>query len=394
MQEKARCVAEYRRGVRRGGGRAARCLAPRRGGEGAARGLAPRRGGGRATRGLALLAWMAMAWAAMAWTGCAPAHRRPAGAAGPEPPHMAGRPPAAAPEADVIIDTRTGEPVSFEAMMDDLADVRVVFIGERHTSAAHHEIQLRIIKALYERHPRDLKVGMEMFSRPYQSVLDDWSAGLLDRSRFLRRVHWHANWKYDFDLYAGILEFAREASIPVVALNIPFHIPPKIAVGGIDTLLPEEAAQLPRSIDTQNAAHRAYLKEIYERHRAMLRGRDDFEDFYMVQNVWEDVMAEAVADNLGDGCMAVALGNGHIVNRYGVPDRMAARTGLPYRTVLPDPGGDVVPGPAVGDYIWRTAGPDQETSGPHPKTAGPDQETVEPHPKTSGPDPKTAESDS
>ena len=256
---------------------------------------------------------------------------------------------------------RGPEPVFFEEMIDDLADARVVYVGEQHRRVAHHRIQLRIIKALHERHP-DLKVGMEMFSRPYQPVLDDWSAGRLDREAFLKASHWYANWKFDYDLYESILRYVRENGLPLIALNIPFHIPPKIAVGGIDTLLPEERRYLPAEIKTDDPGHRAYLEEVYEAHRAMLKGRDDFENFYMAQNVWEDVMAESVADNLDDAHMVVIIGNGHIERRFGVPERAYDRTGAPYRTVLTDPG----PGPAepeMGDYIWRTFTPGAEPPG-------------------------------
>lgn len=246
-------------------------------------------------------------------------------------------------------------PMTFDEMIDDLAGARIVYLGEQHRRVAHHRIQLRIIKALHERHP-DLKVGMEMFSRPYQPVLDEWSAGTLTREDFLKRSHWYANWKYDYELYASILRYIRENRIPLVALNIPFHIPPKIAVGGIETLLPDDRKYLPREIETGDPDHRAYIEEIYKVHRPMLRGRDDFEDFYMAQNVWEDIMAESIARNLGDGPMVAIAGNGHIVRRFGVPARAFVRTGEPYRTVLPDPG-NVPETPAVGDYIWRTFRP-------------------------------------
>jgi uncharacterized iron-regulated protein len=256
---------------------------------------------------------------------------------------------------------RGPEPVLFEEMIDDLADARVVYVGEQHRRVAHHRIQLRIIKALHERHP-DLKVGMEMFSRPYQPVLNDWSAGILDQEAFLKSSHWYANWKFDYDLYESILRYVRENGLPLIALNIPFHIPPKIAVGGIDTLLPGERQYLPAEIKTDDPGHRAYLEEVYEAHRAMLKGRDDFENFYMAQNVWEDVMAESVADNLDDAHMVVIIGNGHIQRRFGVPERAYDRTGAPYRTVLTDPG----PGPAepeMGDYIWRTFMPGAKPPG-------------------------------
>ena len=72
--------------------------------------------------------------------------------------------------------------------MADVRTARVVYVGERHTSARHHEIQLRLIRALHDGGLR-LAVGMEMFDRSYQAVLDLWSTGGLDEETFLRRTH-------------------------------------------------------------------------------------------------------------------------------------------------------------------------------------------------------------
>lgn len=230
-----------------------------------------------------------------------------------------------------IISGKTGSAVSFEDFIDDLLGARVVYIGERHTNRIHHDNQLAIIARLSERSP-DFAVGMEMFDRSYQSVLDDWTAGKLDQKAFLKKCHWYANWRIDYELYEGILKFVKENRIKLVGLNIPFHIPPKIAVGGIANLLPDEKKWLPKTINTENTDHRNYLEKIFKMHN--IKGRDSFEDFYTTQCVWEEIMAESVANHLGSGKMAVIAGNGHIVNRYGIPDRAFARTNAPFRTVL------------------------------------------------------------
>ncbi|MCF8037072.1 MAG: ChaN family lipoprotein, partial [Desulfobacteraceae bacterium] len=164
-----------------------------------------------------------------------------------------------------IVSADANGPVSFEQMIADLADARVVYVGETHTRAADHDIQLKILKALHKEHP-GLCVGMEMFSRPYQQVLDQWSAGSLETDAFIRKVHWYANWKFDFGLYADLLDFIREHRVALYGLNIAFHVPPKVAAGGLDSLLPEDAARLPAEIDLSDSGHREYVREIFEGH--------------------------------------------------------------------------------------------------------------------------------
>jgi uncharacterized iron-regulated protein len=251
----------------------------------------------------------------------------------------------------VIVSSRTGATVTFDELLEDLLTVRIVYVGEQHTNPHHHAIQLRIIRALHDKAP-DLVVGMEMFDATYQDVLDAWSSGALDRDSFLKKTHWYANWRYPFELYADILDFVRENRIRLVGLNIPFHLPAKISIGGIETLSEEEKRYLPRHMDTTHQAHRAYVEKIFREHR--IKGREDFESFYTAQTVWEEAMAEAAARSLeGTGKMVVLAGNGHIVQKFGIPQRAFARTQAPYRTVYPASVGSSVD-LSVGDYVWVT----------------------------------------
>ena len=135
--------------------------------------------------------------------------------------------------------SRNRSPVSYDEFVADLKEARFVYIGEIHTVKSHHDIQLKIIKELFSYNP-NIAVGMEMFDRTYQQVLDQWTEGSLDRKTFINKTHWYANWKYDFDLYSDILEFLKEKKVRTVGLNVPFHIPPKIATGGIESLSGDE----------------------------------------------------------------------------------------------------------------------------------------------------------
>ena len=249
-----------------------------------------------------------------------------------------------------IVSMDTGAVVSFEEFMESLEDAGIVYVGERHTNPVHHRIQLRIVRALYEKRP-DLSIGMEMFDRTYQPVLDLWSAGQLDENEFVKRSHWYANWRYDFALYRDILVFAKENRVPVVALNIPFHIPRKIAAGGVDSLMDDDRKHLPETIDTGIQAHRKYVENVFREH--LQSGLEDFEPFYEAQCAWEDAMAESVANRPGSGPIAVLVGNGHIVRKFGIPDRAYARKAEPFKTVYLAPAGESVESD-YADYIWVT----------------------------------------
>ena len=255
-------------------------------------------------------------------------------------------------EEGLIISTKLEKPVSFGELLADLERCRIVYVGEKHTNAAHHGIQLKVIQAIFKKHS-NLVVGMEMFDHTYQDVLDMWSAGELDQKDFLKKSHWYANWRFDFSLYRDILAFIRDNHLRLVALNIPNHIPPKIREGGIDNLREGEKKHLPQQINTTNTAHREYLQSVFDGHKHHFRGEVEFENFYAAQSVWEDAMAEMISQHLSNDVMVVLAGNGHIQFKYGIPDRAFSRTGATFRTVYLAPVGSEVE-LDIADYIWVT----------------------------------------
>ena len=249
-----------------------------------------------------------------------------------------------------IIAAQTGKEVSFDEMMADLNRHQIVLVGEKHTSTAHHAIQLKIIQTGFKSN-HALVVGMEMFDRSYQSILDLWSAGVLDEEAFLRKTHWYANWRFDFALYRDILMFIKENRIKLVGLNIPTYIPGRIRVGGIDNLSISDKRYLPKEIDTSNTAHRNYVREVFDQHK--FSDKVSFDDFYMAQCVWDEIMAESIAADLGSRKVIALMGNGHIQFKYGVPDRVQRRTGASVRTVYLASAGEEVK-LDIGDFIWIT----------------------------------------
>ena len=253
--------------------------------------------------------------------------------------------------AGTIIHAQQARAVTFEALLADVVSAEVIYLGETHTSKRDHDIQLKVIRSVFEKNP-DVVVAMEMFDRTYQAVLDKWSAGELTEAEFLKKTHWYANWRYNYDLYRDILAYVKEHRIPLVGLNIPFHIPSKIAVGGLENLSDADRMHIPRTLDTSNPDHRAYVEEVFKRHR--FKGRDDFESFYQAQCAWEDAMAEVVAAQPDDKRVIVLAGNGHIIQKFGIPNRAYGRNPRPFRTIYPTPVGTRAE-LRDADYIWVTS---------------------------------------
>jgi len=66
-----------------------------------------------------------------------------------------------------------GSATTFNALVEEISDARVIFIGETHDSPDDHRTQLDIIQALHEK-DLTMAVGLEMFTERDQVILDQW----------------------------------------------------------------------------------------------------------------------------------------------------------------------------------------------------------------------------
>ena len=258
---------------------------------------------------------------------------------------------------------RTSHESDFMDMIDHLAGADVVYVGEVHTNARHHLVQLRVIEHLLAR-GRLHAVGMEMFQRKFQPALDDYVRGTIDEKELLERTEWKKRWRFDFGLYRPILELARKHRLKVLALNVEDEIRKPASKGGLDAV-PEELRRTLPALHLKDKDHRAYLEAQYKAHFPKDKEFDQerFERFYLVMCLWDDVMANTIVTWFrtapDDGQIVVLAGGGHIANRYGIPGRVHRRNGKAYQTVIPRSVDKAEPDREVfshhfADFVWLT----------------------------------------
>lgn len=219
-----------------------------------------------------------------------------------------------------VLRARGGEELAFDAFVAELGRARAVCIGESHRNPHHHWVQLRVLEELGG---EGKALGMEMFQRPFQGVLDDFAAGRIDEPTMLSRTGWAERWGYDFALYRPLVRLAVERRMKILALNAPTELTRKVARQGLGALLPEERAQVP-DLDLEDAAHREWFRQATEGHGMP---SESFENFYTAQVIWDETMAETVAAWLAgdDDRRAVILaGQGHCIDA-GIPRRLRRR---------------------------------------------------------------------
>lgn len=241
------------------------------------------------------------------------------------------------PEPDEIHHLPTGLEVSFDGMMDIVSGARLVCVGEMHRNLHAHRVQLRVVKELHRRFPGEVAIGMEMFRAPQQEALDRWTNGELTELEFLEAADWYGNWGSDFRYYRGILEFARDNRIDVVALNPSREIQREVSRTGLDGM-PEEIRRNLPEIGPVDPYQRKAMEAVYGDH---VPSEGGFDAFFGVQMLWEETMAARIVEYLrsarGTGKkMVTVTGGWHVRYGFGLPKKVVRRMAVPYAIILPE----------------------------------------------------------
>jgi uncharacterized iron-regulated protein len=228
-----------------------------------------------------------------------------------------------------------GDPITFVQLLNDLETTKVIFAGESHDQIEHHQIQVRMIQELVAK-GKDVVIGMEMFEKSQQPILDRLSQGLLTEEEFLKEVQWETTWGMEYELYKGILEIARSRHLKILGLNVPRDLVKKVAENGIDGLSSEDRKRLPQ-MDLTNQQHRIYIASVYKGHEK--GSTKDFENFYEAQCLWDEGMAESLSEFLQSAqaegkTVLVFAGSGHIVFDFGIPNRLHRRIPVSFKTIV------------------------------------------------------------
>ncbi len=248
----------------------------------------------------------------------------------------------------------------FAAIMAQLDDKRVVYVGETHTSMADHRLQLRIIEALYQKNP-DLAIGMEMFPTTSQKALDAYTGEQadLDEGSFLKASRYFQVWRYDYRLYREIMQFAHARHIPVVGLNLEDEtVGTVFRTGSVDALPADVKKSLPVDRDLDMPGYAEWLGVMHDMHASSGHGSGSLGGFIQAQALWDETMAENIATHLRQHPgrrMVVLAGSQHSRKDSGIPPRLLRRLPLRQATVLSiAEGSDAENLAEMADYFFVT----------------------------------------
>lgn len=264
---------------------------------------------------------------------------------------------------DALTDSRSGELFAPGELAGKLAGVRLLFVGESHTSTQFHLAQLRVLQELHEA-GRQVMIGLEMFPYTEQEYLDQWVDGLLTEQGFVEIASWYENWGYHWNYYRDIFLFARDNGIRMFAVNTPPDVVSAVREKGFKDLTEEEAAHIPDKIDTDSEQHLQLFKAYFEDemfHHSMTD--EQWKGMLNAQCTWDATMGYNAIQALkqhgkDEAIMVVLIGSGHVSYGLGIQRQAAHWFDGGMASIIPIPVLDEDDEPvervqaSYADFLW------------------------------------------
>ena len=213
----------------------------------------------------------------------------------------------------------SGRFVEREELLERLAAVDAVALGEQHGNPRHHEIQAALLEGLVAA-GRSPAVAFEMLDRRHQEAVDRLrQAHPGDVDALAAAVDWDASGWPAWELYRPVFRAAYQLRLPILAANLDRREVRDLAREGWDALAPETARALGPPPELPRAQGDAMAATLRRSHcdllpEAMVPGMQ------RVQQARNALLARALADGVARAGSAVLItGNGHARTDRGAP---------------------------------------------------------------------------
>ena len=193
---------------------------------------------------------------------------------------------------DYQLHAPSGEAISVNQLTTEIQQADVILIGEWHTHAGIHRFQTDMLKQLSSAN-RPLALSMEQVTRDKQAILDAYLNGEIGEQYFMKQSNAWPNYESD---YRPLVEFAKQAEIPVIASNAPKNIVRCIGRQGVDYLDKLDSDERSFVADDVNTANSPYKEKFMA---SMHHGKpEQTEKQYAAQVTWDETMAESIVKYL------------------------------------------------------------------------------------------------
>lgn len=158
-----------------------------------------------------------------------------------------------------------GKEVDYGDLVKAATKADIIFFGEMHDNPICHWLELELTKDLYAEKKDRLILGMEMFERDNQLLLNEYLSKMIRKKDFEAEAKLWKNYGTD---YAPLVDWAQANKVPVIATNIPRRyaaIVNRMGFEGLDSINALERgmmAPLPIKFDPELDCYKNMLKEM------------------------------------------------------------------------------------------------------------------------------------
>ncbi len=226
-----------------------------------------------------------------------------------------------------IIKSDSGREVSLSQLILELASNDVVFFGELHDDSLLHIIEKDIFQQL-TKIDTNFVLGLESFAKNDQLALDNYLKGEYSYEQLDANSKLWTNYK---EAYAGLIDYAKDNKLQVLATNVPIYISGLVAREGytaLGKLSEKERNYYARELKPfENDYRRMFIQEMND----ITSGKSSqvnnliLERLYQAQSLKDDTMAESIFDFLEDNHKAKVFhinGDFHSKNHYGIYQKL------------------------------------------------------------------------
>jgi uncharacterized iron-regulated protein len=217
----------------------------------------------------------------------------------------------------------SGAPRSWDQVFTAMDAADVIVIGESHTDASGHAIQIDLIKQAVQRWP-GITVSFEEFDRSQQPNLDAFARGeitgaQLQQTRRFVNLQVKANWG---EWYLPKLVAARDADAPLLASNAPLKYSRMVRNYGCNDLPELTAAERALFECPSVPMDPAYREAFGKTFRGVVKrnpdtglkelGDEQLDALFRAHRVWDATMADSVVQAQAAGADKVL----HLVGSF------------------------------------------------------------------------------
>ena len=223
-----------------------------------------------------------------------------------------------------IWDVAGGRFVDEEALRTAVVSTQYVLLGERHDHPDHHRLQAELVRATI-RAGRRPALAFEMLDvTQWSTIAASLKRNPDDAEALAQALDWANSGWPPFSLYAPVFNAGLEASLSIVAANLPRAQVRDLVMKGPEALPAELRTRLQLDAPVPEAEAKAVREELDRSHCGQLP-QEMLEPMALAQRARDAMMADRLLESVTVDGAVLITGNGHVRKDRGVPAHLARR---------------------------------------------------------------------